>query len=92
MDTNPEEQYKGYWFGLKEHRKKIRYYERLYGHLVSKIQVPKGWELKTLGDMAISEIIMGQSPPSSTYNKNRIGLPFFKGKTNFGIHHPTPTT
>ena len=33
---------------------------------------------------------MGQSPPSSTYNKERKGLPFFQGKVDFGDLHPTP--
>ncbi len=36
----------------------------------------------------ISEIIMGQSPPSSTYNENGIGLPFFQGKAEFTELHP----
>ena len=42
---------------------------------------------KTLGEMC--EIIMGQSPPSSTYNTSGNGLPFFQGKTDFGTMHPT---
>lgn len=36
----------------------------------------------------ISEIIMGQSPPSSTYNENSNGLPFFQGKAEFTELHP----
>src|SRR3989339_1881231 len=36
----------------------------------------------------IAEIIAGQSPPSSTYNKNGIGLPFFQGKADFGKVNP----
>ena len=59
---------------------------------MSQIQVPEGWELKKLGDSDVSEIIMGQSPPGSTYNKDGIGLPFFQGKTNFGEKYPEPTT
>jgi len=31
---------------------------------------------------------MGQSPPGETYNKERIGLPFFQGKKDFGILYP----
>jgi len=38
----------------------------------------------------VSEIIMGQSPPSSTYNKHGQGLPFFQGKTEFGKLYPVP--
>jgi type I restriction enzyme S subunit len=33
---------------------------------------------------------MGQSPPSSTYNKEGIGLPFLQGKMEFGEVHPSP--
>jgi type I restriction enzyme S subunit len=39
-----------------------------------------------LGD--ISKIIAGQSPPSTTYNKNGEGLPFFQGKADFGELYP----
>ncbi len=35
-----------------------------------------------LSDMA--DIIMGQSPDSSTYNDEKNGLPFYQGKTEFG--------
>lgn len=38
----------------------------------------------------IAEITMGQSPPSSAYNINSEGLPFFQGKAEFGSTHPTP--
>jgi len=38
----------------------------------------------------IADIIMGQSPPSSTYNANRVGLPFYQGKKEFGNLYPTP--
>src|SRR6185312_11272283 len=36
----------------------------------------------------ITEIIMGQSPPSSSYNLQGQGLPFFQGKTDFGDLYP----
>lgn len=36
----------------------------------------------------ITEIVMGQSPPSSTYNTKGEGLPFFQGKTDFGDLYP----
>ena len=32
---------------------------------------------------------MGQSPPSATYNYENEGLPFFQGKTDFGLIYPT---
>jgi type I restriction enzyme, S subunit len=38
----------------------------------------------------VSKIIMGQSPPSSTYNTVGEGLPFFQGKADFGELYPTP--
>jgi len=36
----------------------------------------------------VCEIIAGQSPPSSTYNIEGIGLPFFQGKVDFGQVYP----
>lgn len=39
---------------------------------------------------SVAELIMGQSPPSKTYNGAGEGLPFFQGKTDFGFRHPTP--
>jgi type I restriction enzyme S subunit len=44
------------------------------------------WTRKTLGE--ISTIVMGQSPPSSTYNEVGDGLPFFQGKTEFTDKYP----
>lgn len=35
-------------------------------------------------------MILGQSPPSSAYNKAGDGLPFFQGKADFGLLHPVP--
>ena len=37
----------------------------------------------------VCEIIAGQSPPSSTYNNESKGLPFFQGKADFGEMHPS---
>lgn len=48
--------------------------------------LPKGWAIAKLGDLC--EIIMGQSPPSDTYNTSGIGLPFFQGKKEFTELHP----
>lgn len=45
-----------------------------------------GWVESTLGEAC--ELIMGQSPPSSAYNENGEGMPFFQGKTEFGELHP----
>lgn len=38
----------------------------------------------------VATVIMGQSPPSSAYNTEGEGLPFFQGKAEFGPLHPTP--
>ena len=37
---------------------------------------------------SVAQIIMGQSPPSSSYNSRGQGLPFFQGKTDFGDLYP----
>jgi len=51
-------------------------------------ELPKGWIWTNLE--SISEIILGQSPPSSTYNEDIIGLPFYQGKSEFGLIYPSP--
>jgi type I restriction enzyme S subunit len=45
------------------------------------------WKKIMLGDVA--EIIMGQSPPGSTYNEIGKGLPFYQGTTDFGERFPS---
>ncbi|MDI6864979.1 MULTISPECIES: restriction endonuclease subunit S [Thermodesulfovibrio] len=52
-------------------------------------ELPEGWRWVKLGEAA--EIIMGQSPPSKTYNTVRIGLPFYQGKAEFGLIYPIPS-
>src|SRR6266496_1887227 len=39
---------------------------------------------------SVADLIMGQSPPSTTYNEVGAGLPFFQGKSDFGFLHPKP--
>ena len=53
-------------------------------------QIPKSWKVVRLGDNDVADIMMGQSPPSKTYNKEGIGLPFLQGKAEFGEIYPTP--
>ena len=48
--------------------------------------LPNVWEWKKLGEL--TEVIMGQSPPSVTYNNKQEGIPFFQGKAEFGIRYP----
>ena len=45
------------------------------------------WRETTLKEVA--EIIMGQSPPGSTYNEHGDGLPFFQGAKDFNYRHPS---
>ncbi len=55
--------------------------------------VPEGWSRKPLE--AVCELVMGQSPPSTTYNTTGQGLPFHQGVTKFGsrfISHETYCT
>ena len=46
------------------------------------------WVHKKLGDNKVALIIMGQSPSSSTYNDDGIGLPFLQGCADFGEVFP----
>lgn len=51
-------------------------------------ELPAGWHWVQLGEVA--EVIMGQSPPSQTYNRDGEGLPFFQGKADFAGLYPSP--
>jgi len=53
---------------------------------MSDIKLPKDWETKKLNE--VCKIIMGQSPPSDTYNENAKGMPFFQGKAEFTDLYP----
>jgi type I restriction enzyme S subunit len=44
------------------------------------------WDSRKTKD--VCDVIMGQSPPSSTYNENGEGLPFFQGKFEFTEIYP----
>ena len=44
---------------------------------------------KTVELGEVCKIVMGQSPPSSSYNTAKDGLPFFQGKTEFGELYPS---
>lgn len=50
---------------------------------------PTDWKVVKLSD--VTNVIMGQSPPSSTYNKKGKGIPFLQGKAEFGEIFPSPT-
>lgn len=48
--------------------------------------LPRNWCDTTIGE--VFTVTLGQSPPSSTYNSNGEGLPFFQGKAEFGDVYP----
>ena len=50
--------------------------------------LPERWANAALSE--VSEVIMGQSPPSSAYNDVGHGLPFLQGKAEFGALRPKP--
>lgn len=45
--------------------------------------------MKTVELKDVCDVIAGQSPPSSTYNNQGVGMPFFQGKADFGDLYPT---
>jgi len=53
-------------------------------------KISEKWGLTKLGDNNLTQIIMGQSPPSSTYNTESQGVPFLQGKAEFGEIYPLP--
>ena len=55
-------------------------------------EIPEDWKVAKLGDDKVSELIMGQSPPSSFYNTNGNGMPFLQGNADFGDIYPNPNT
>ena len=54
-------------------------------------EISRRWETVRLGGGKVCQIIMGQSPPSSTYNKLQDGLPFLQGNMEFGEIYPSPS-
>ncbi len=54
-------------------------------------RIPKEWEISKFSENEIAKIIMGQSPPSFTYNSEEKGLPFLQGKLDFGEIYPSPS-
>lgn len=48
--------------------------------------MPEDWLVSRLGDCG--EVIMGQSPPGSSYNRTGVGSPLINGPTEFTDLHP----
>ena len=55
---------------------------------MSEMNLPAHWEVERLGD--VCNIVMGQSPPSTTYNDEGVGMPFLQGKAEFTELFPVP--
>jgi type I restriction enzyme S subunit len=51
-------------------------------------KIPVDWEVVRLED--VSEINMGQSPPSEDCSEEAKGLPFYQGNAQFGSKYPSP--
>lgn len=49
--------------------------------------IPEEWEVKPLGIAA--DVVMGQSPVGSSYNRRGIGPPLINGPTEFTDKHPS---
>ncbi len=52
-----------------------------------KREIPEGWEVKELSNIA--NITMGQSPSGTSYNENQEGEVFYQGCTDFGWRFPS---
>ena len=49
--------------------------------------IPKGWAASNIGKEF--DVIMGQSPPGSSYNEAGEGTLFFQGRRDFGFRYPS---
>lgn len=48
------------------------------------------WKMQQIKNFKNVKVILGQSPPSKSYNDSEDGLPFLQGKAEFGMIYPTP--
>ena len=75
---------------LNEYQKIIDGARQVVENYKPRIKIDPSWQYDELNNIA--EIISGQSPAGKYYNKDKIGLPFYQGKTNFGdIYLKEPT-
>lgn len=58
--------------------------------LMQKLLSSKNGDMTTLADKKFFELIMGQSPPSFSYNGSNKGVPFLQGNAEFGHLYPKP--
>ena len=62
-------------------------YRKMFVDGVDKENLPEGWRMGTLGEIA--EITMGQSPDGESYNMKGNGIIFYQGRSDFGKRFPT---
>ena len=62
-------------------------YRKMFVDGVDKENLPEGWRMGTLGEIA--EITMGQSPDGESYNMRGNGIIFYQGRSDFGKRFPT---
>ncbi|MFN4294851.1 MAG: restriction endonuclease subunit S [Thermoflexales bacterium] len=48
--------------------------------------IPEGWEVGCVDD--IFNVVMGQSPPGTTYNERGEGMPFYQGRADYKFRFP----
>ena len=75
---------------IREENGRISFYRETELQETEIGKIPREW--KTVKLSSIAGIIMGQSPPSGTYNSEGLGMPFLQGKMEFGRMYPSPTT
>ena len=63
-------------------------YQKTFVTNIDKENLPPGWHLGTLGDVA--NITMGQSPDGQSYNLEGKGTIFYQGRSDFGRRFPSP--
>lgn len=64
--------------------------EKLKREMMNKLLNNTNWQLSKIKDSKEIQIIMGQSPDSTTYNEEGNGIHFLQGKAEFGVKYPNP--
>ncbi|AGB05282.1 restriction endonuclease S subunit [Aciduliprofundum sp. MAR08-339] len=78
---------------LEKKKKELEQLDELWESVLEQAFKPKEgeeWREVRLGDKTIAEIIMGQSPPSNSYNKKGKGVLFLQGNKEFRELYPKP--
>jgi len=75
---------------IRKLKKEYNSYGRNQRTKIYLTHIPNTWKWIRLDEYA--ELIMGQSPQSSSYNNDEEGLPFFQGKADFGDISPKVST